>query len=106
MRRGYPVAGTRSMLVLGLLLPPRCVHHRRGQPDVETESCMMDFLHVKWWLIALHTVVAIAAPAHAQTFPSKTIRIIVPYPPVGSIDLTVRVIPKNLHAIDRHNDSE
>ncbi len=40
---------------------------------------MMDFLHVKWWLIALLAVVAIAAPAHAQTFPSKTIRIIVPY---------------------------
>ena len=57
---------------------------------------MMDFLHVKWWLIASLTVVAIAAPAHAQTFPSKTIRIIVPYPPGGSIDLTARVIAKNL----------
>jgi tripartite-type tricarboxylate transporter receptor subunit TctC len=57
---------------------------------------MMDFLHAKWWLIALQTIVAIAAPAHAQTFPSKTIRIIVPYPPGGSIDLTARVIAKNL----------
>ena len=28
---------------------------------------MMDFLHAKWWLIALQTIVAIAAPAHAQT---------------------------------------
>jgi len=57
---------------------------------------MMDFLHAKWWLIALQTIVAIAAPAHAQTFPSKTIRIIVPYPPGGSIDLTARVIAKSL----------
>jgi tripartite-type tricarboxylate transporter receptor subunit TctC len=57
---------------------------------------MMGFLHAKCWLIALLTVVAIAAPAHAQTFPSKTIRIIVPYPPGGSIDLTARVIAKNL----------
>ena len=57
---------------------------------------MMDFIHAKWWLIALQTIVAIAAPAHAQTFPSKTIRIIVPYPPGGSIDLTARVIAKNL----------
>ena len=57
---------------------------------------MMDFLHVKRWLIALLTIVAIAAPAQAQTFPSKTIRIIVPYAPGGSIDLTARVIAKNL----------
>jgi tripartite-type tricarboxylate transporter receptor subunit TctC len=57
---------------------------------------MFDFLHVKWWLIALVTIVAITAPAHTQTFPSKTIRIIVPYPPGGSIDLTARVIAKNL----------
>ena len=57
---------------------------------------MVNFLHVKWWLIALLAVVVIAAPAHAQTFPSKTIRIIVPYPAGGSVDLTARVIAKNL----------
>ena len=51
---------------------------------------------MKKWLIALLTAVAMAAPAHAQTFPSKTIRIIVPYPPGGSVDLTARVIAKNL----------
>jgi tripartite-type tricarboxylate transporter receptor subunit TctC len=51
---------------------------------------------VKCWLVALLAVLAIAAPAPAQTFPSKTIRIIVPYPPGGSIDLTARVIAKNL----------
>ena len=27
---------------------------------------MMEFLHVKWRLIALLTIVAIAAPVHAQ----------------------------------------
>ena len=57
---------------------------------------MTGFLHAKWWLVALLTVVAIAAPAHAQTFPSKTIRIIVPYPAGGSVDLTARVIARNL----------
>src|SRR5262245_41085565 len=51
---------------------------------------------MKGWLIALLAVVTIAAPAHAQTFPNKTIRIIVPYPAGGSIDLTARVIAKNL----------
>jgi tripartite-type tricarboxylate transporter receptor subunit TctC len=57
---------------------------------------MTDFLYAKRWLIALLAVAAIAASAHAQTFPSKTVRIIVPYPPGGSIDLTARVIAKNL----------
>ncbi len=57
---------------------------------------MSDLFHVRWWLIALLTAVAIAPLAHAQTFPSKTIRIIVPYPAGGSIDLTARVIAKNL----------
>lgn len=56
---------------------------------------MTDPRHVKRWLIALLAVVA-AATAQAQTFPSKTIRIIVPYAPGGSVDLTARVIAKNL----------
>ena len=50
----------------------------------------------KKWLICLLAAAAFAAPAHADTFPSKTIRIIVPYAPGGSIDLTARVIAKNL----------
>ena len=48
------------------------------------------------WLVALLTVIGIAAPARAETFPNRTIRIIVPYAPGGSIDLTARVIAKNL----------
>lgn len=57
---------------------------------------MLNFDGVKWWLIALIALVAVAVPARADTFPSKTIRIIVPYAPGGSIDLTARVIAKNL----------
>ena len=57
---------------------------------------MMDFLHVKRRLIVLLTAVGIAATAHAETFPNRTMRIIVPYAPGGSIDLTARVIAKNL----------
>jgi tripartite-type tricarboxylate transporter receptor subunit TctC len=57
---------------------------------------MLNFLHVKRWLPAFFAAVAIAAPAQAQTFPNRTIRIIVPYAPGGSIDLTARVIAKNL----------
>src|SRR6202795_2821375 len=59
-------------------------------------STAMSCLHVKRWLIALLTAVGIAATAHAETFPNRTIRIIVPYAPGGSIDLTARVIAKNL----------
>jgi tripartite-type tricarboxylate transporter receptor subunit TctC len=54
----------------------------------------MTLPHVKWCLLAL--VAVFTAPAHAQTFPSKAIRIIVPYAPGGSIDLTARLIAKNL----------
>jgi tripartite-type tricarboxylate transporter receptor subunit TctC len=57
---------------------------------------MMGWFRARWCLIALLTGFAVSAPAHAQTFPSKTIRIIVPYPAGGSIDLTARVIAKNL----------
>src|SRR5258708_29241767 len=56
----------------------------------------MHFPHVQRWLIALLTVVGIAAAAHAETFPNRTIRIIAPYAASGSIDLTARVIAKNL----------
>ena len=56
----------------------------------------MGFLHLKCWLVALLTIAGIAAAAHAETFPNRTIRIIVPYAPGGSIDLTARVIAKNL----------
>jgi tripartite-type tricarboxylate transporter receptor subunit TctC len=51
---------------------------------------------MKRWLVILIAVVAATLSAHAETFPSRTIRIIVPYAPGGSIDLTARVIAKNL----------
>src|SRR6201996_5442260 len=57
-------------------------------------------LHWLAWFTALLTGLCatstVGTPAHADTFPSKTIRIIVPYAPGGSVDLTARVIAKNL----------
>src|SRR5581483_71199 len=38
----------------------------------------------------------VALPASAQMFPNRTMRIVVPYPPGGSIDLTGRIVAKNL----------
>ena len=57
---------------------------------------MANILHVKRWLVALLAFIAVAMPAHADIFPSRTIRIIVPYAAGGSIDLTARVIAKHL----------
>ena len=56
----------------------------------------MNFLHAKRWMIALLAIIAVILPAHAETFPNRTIRIIVPYAAGGSIDLTGRVIAKHL----------
>jgi len=56
----------------------------------------MNVLRAARLLLALLTLAVIAAPAQAETFPNRTIRLIVPYPPGGSIDLTGRIIGKNL----------
>src|SRR5579862_5116265 len=74
----------------------RDIDGRRDRPNVKGEYLVMDLRRVKRWLIALLTAVGMAAAAHAETFPNRTIRIIVPYAPGGSIDLTARVIAKNL----------
>lgn len=57
---------------------------------------MLKFFRAVPLLLPLCALTVVAAPALAETFPSRTIRIIVPYPPGGSIDLTGRVIAKNL----------
>jgi len=57
---------------------------------------MMKFSRAAKLLLALFAFAVAAALAQAETFPNRTIRIIVPYPPGGSIDLTGRIIGKNL----------
>ena len=42
--------------------------------------------------LAAVAALGIAAPARAQTFPTRTITIVVPYPPGGPIDLLARLI--------------
>jgi len=46
--------------------------------------------------ILIAAVLAIAIPAHAQTYPSKPIRIIVPYPAGGTSDILARTIGQRL----------
>src|SRR5690242_983193 len=61
-----------------------------------SSAAMTGFFRAGLWQLSLLALVALAAPAHAQSFPSKLIRIVVPYAPGGSVDLTARVIAKHL----------
>ena len=44
-------------------------------------------------------LLALAAPANAETFPSRTITLIVPYPPGGSTDVAGRIIADKMGAV-------
>ena len=44
------------------------------------------------WAACIIAMAASVSPAHAQGFPSKTIRIIVPFTPGGSNDVVAREI--------------
>lgn len=48
------------------------------------------------FIVALLTVFALAAPAHAQTYPSRPIRLIVPFPPGGGTDTVSRLVATEL----------
>lgn len=45
---------------------------------------------------ALAAILALAAPAHAQTYPSKPVRMIVPFPAGGPADLVARLLSSRL----------
>ncbi len=46
--------------------------------------------------IALLSVAAVAATASAQTFPDRVVRIVVPFPPGGTVDVTARMLAAKL----------
>ncbi len=53
-----------------------------------------------WWRLLLASVVVVATPASAQSqFPSKPIRIVVPYAPGGLTDVVARLFAEQLRQI-------
>lgn len=50
---------------------------------------------IKQFILAV-TMLAVGAIAHAQTYPSKPIRLIVPWPPGGGVDTSARLIAQPL----------
>src|SRR3954462_9285013 len=49
------------------------------------------------FFLTLALVCAVAAPAMAQTYPSHTVTVVVPYPPGGSVDGVARILVQALN---------
>ena len=51
---------------------------------------------VRSFSIAAATLLALAAPAAAQTYPDRVVRIVNPFPPGGSVEITARILAQKL----------
>ena len=47
-------------------------------------------------LAAVAFLIAAGFPAHSQNYPSQTIKIVVPFPPGGGVDVVARIIAPRL----------
>ena len=63
----------------------------RRRNDCARSSCLI--------AIMLAGYATIAAPAHAQTYPNRPIKVIVPFPPGGPTDGMARIISERLGAV-------
>ena len=52
----------------------------------------------KWRVIAGGVLAALSCVATAQNFPTKPVRIVVPFPPGGGVDIVARVVGPRLAA--------
>lgn len=50
----------------------------------------------KWMWMAMALATALAGPATAQDWPSKTVKLVVPYPPGGNVDSAARIVAAEL----------
>lgn len=59
--------------------------------------------YLMFLIIAMFSSSLMTAPAEAQSYPSRPIRMIVPYPPGGSLDITMRVVAPKMSEIIGQN---
>ncbi len=55
-------------------------------------------------LISISLTAVSSLPAQAQGYPSKPVRLIVPYPPGGGTDAVARIIEGMVLALEPHKD--
>jgi tripartite-type tricarboxylate transporter receptor subunit TctC len=67
-------------------------------PPTRRVSRAESFMRRSAAALAMIAVLAAGAPAHAQEYPSRTIRLIVPFPAGGVLDVMGRLIAQNLSA--------
>jgi len=63
----------------------------------------MRIRHLMLLMIALSSSSLMTAPAEAQKYPNRPIRMIVPYPPGGSLDITMRVVAPKMREVIGQN---
>ena len=81
-------------LAMHLIMPVRTISQQTiGQ------HCVAAFLLVLCAPFVLFVLFALAAPAQAQTFPAKPVRLIVPFPPGGPTDVLGRIYADKLGAL-------
>jgi tripartite-type tricarboxylate transporter receptor subunit TctC len=71
--------------------------HRRASLARPFSSTRRHALRALFSMLALGTLCAVLPrPGHAQTWPAKPIRMVVPYPPGGPTDIVARVVGQKL----------
>ena len=63
----------------------------------------MHIRHLVLLVLAMSSGLLTTAPAGAQSYPSRPIRMIIPFPPGGSLDIAMRVIGPKMSEVIGQN---